>query len=134
MAQINKLIDNRSLIRVTNRSGHAKGLVGIALGYNPNYHSIKVGMVDDAGKYTGDYVKVSADCIETISQALTGAAEVTEALRIRLWLIEQALTPIDVQDDPAGIVGIVGPYLDGPIHPTDRAAYRAARTTTVQGA
>ncbi|GAA2815308.1 hypothetical protein GCM10010441_44900 [Kitasatospora paracochleata] len=60
-------------------------------------------------------------------QVRAEAADVTEALRIRLWLIEQALQPIDVQNDPAGIVGIVGPYLNGPIHPTFIAAYRAAR-------
>ncbi|RPE34956.1 hypothetical protein [Kitasatospora cineracea] len=61
-------------------------------------------------------------------QVLTEAATATEALRARLWLIEQVLAPIDIQQDPAGIVGMVGPLLDGPLHPTDLAEYRAART------
>jgi hypothetical protein len=62
-------------------------------------------------------------------QVLTEAAAAKEGLRARLWLIEQTLTPIDVQQDPAGIVGMIGPILDGPLHPTDLAAYRAARGT-----
>jgi hypothetical protein len=61
------------------------------------------------------------------TQVLIEAAAAEEGLRARLWLIEQTLTPIDVQQDPAGIVGMIGPILDGPLHPTDLAAYRAAR-------
>lgn len=55
-----------------------------------------------------------------------------EPLRVRLWLIEQALQPITVAQDPAGIGGNIGPYLDGPIHPDWTAAYRNAHTTTPQ--
>lgn len=54
-------------------------------------------------------------------------AEQAEALRIRLWLIERALAPIDIRQDPTGIVPTVGPYLDGPIHPGWIAAYHAAQ-------
>ena len=60
-------------------------------------------------------------------QVLTEHATSEEGLRARLWLIEQALTPIDISQDPAGIVGMVGPLLDGPLHPSDLADYRAAR-------
>ncbi len=52
--------------------------------------------------------------------------EATEPLRIRLWLIAQTIQPITTDDDPAGIVGAIGPWLDGPIHPDHIAAYRAA--------
>ncbi|MGW4810516.1 hypothetical protein ACWEPB_02575 [Kitasatospora cineracea] len=58
-------------------------------------------------------------------QVLAKNASTVEALRARLWLIEQALTPIDISQDPAGIVGMIGPLLDGPLHPADLADYRA---------
>jgi hypothetical protein len=54
-------------------------------------------------------------------------ATALEDARVRLWLIEQALQDIDASQDPAGIVGNVGPYLDGPLHPDHIAAYHAAQ-------
>lgn len=66
--ELDTAINNRAMVRITNRSGHAKGLSGIALGYNRFYHTVKVGFVDDNGNYTGDYTKVSADCIEIIEE------------------------------------------------------------------
>ncbi|MGW7444991.1 hypothetical protein [Kitasatospora sp. NPDC054795] len=54
-------------------------------------------------------------------------AERAETLRVRLWRIEQTLQRIDAGNDPAGLVGDLAPHLDGPIHPSHIAAYRAAQ-------
>jgi hypothetical protein len=62
-----------------------------------------------------------------VRDAATDLLAATEAARVRLWLIEQALQDIDASQDPAGIVGNVGPYLDGPLHPDWIAAYHAAQ-------
>lgn len=51
----------------------------------------------------------------------------SETAAVRLWLIQQALQRIDASQDPAGIAGDIGPYLDGPLHPDHIAAYHAAQ-------
>jgi hypothetical protein len=60
-------------------------------------------------------------------------ATALETAHVRLWLIEQTLQGIDVADDPAGIAGNVGPYLDGPLHPDHIAAYHAAQEAAPSG-
>ncbi|NUP53398.1 MAG: hypothetical protein HOW97_39665 [Catenulispora sp.] len=54
-------------------------------------------------------------------------AGTTEDARARLWLIQQVLQRIDASHDPYGIVGDIGVYLDGPIHPSNITAFRAAQ-------
>jgi len=65
-------------------------------------------------------------------QVLTQAAATEESLRIRLWLIEQYVEQISSSSDPCAIGLDLLPYLDGPIHPTDRDAYRTATAPTTQ--
>ncbi len=96
--------------------------------------TVKARAAEDHGNVAGladflaDFLQeVAAVVRERATAPAVGPAE--EDLRVRLWLIQRALEPIDVQQDPAGITGMIGPYLDGPIHPTDTAAYRAARAT-----
>ena len=70
-------VDNRSLVRVTDRAGAYKGLVGIALGYNAAYHTLKVGMIDSEWRYTGESTRVPADCLELVRDE--PAAQAVEA-------------------------------------------------------
>lgn len=66
MWDLSSAIVNRSTVRITDYSGHAVGLTGILLGYNAMYDSVKVGFVDQAGEYTGEYTKVSRKAVEPI--------------------------------------------------------------------
>lgn len=84
MDSIDNAIRNRSLVRITERSGHGKGLVGIALGYNAQYDSVKVGFVDDQGNYTGEYTKVGRSCVEILGE------EAPEDPRVGEWFVERA--------------------------------------------
>jgi hypothetical protein len=74
MDTINQIIagiPTRQAVRITERSGHAKGMTGIVMGYNPAYHTFKIGFVDDAGKYNGDCTTVSAIAVEIIETTVT---------------------------------------------------------------
>jgi hypothetical protein len=90
----------------------------------PDWHAVE-SVLNFAGQ-RGD-----VDCITVIDDyeaQVKHLTEQVEAARVRLWLIEQTLQRVDASDDPAGIVGDLGPYLDGPLHPTHIAAYHAARS------
>ncbi|MBV6697478.1 hypothetical protein KV557_10110 [Kitasatospora aureofaciens] len=70
------------------------------------------------------------DCITVIDDyeaQVKHLTEQAETAAVRLWLIEQTLAAVDVSQDPAGIAGNVGPYLDGPLHPDWITAYHAAQ-------
>lgn len=58
-AQIDTAITNRARVQISPTHGWAAGTIGIAMGYNNAYGTIKVGFIDADGKYTGDYTKVS---------------------------------------------------------------------------
>ncbi|MFD7645744.1 hypothetical protein ACFV4P_34450 [Kitasatospora sp. NPDC059795] len=81
------------------------------------------GAASGLGPGSADMLREAADVVRSHSAGTTVTTE--EVLRTRLWLIDRALRPIDAQQDPAGIVGAVGPYLDGPIHPAQIAEYRS---------
>ncbi|OKI19263.1 hypothetical protein [Streptomyces sp. CB03911] len=66
MENILKAIETRSLVRITDKSGHAKGLVGIAMGYHALYDNVKVGFIDADGRYTGEFTTVSAKAVEVL--------------------------------------------------------------------
>lgn len=53
-------------------------------------------------------------------------AEAAEDPRVRLWLIEQYVARITADDHPVAIGLDLTPWLDGPIHRDDVAAYKAA--------
>lgn len=65
MNRLTTAIDNREIVRIVN-AGPRTGLVGIALGYNAQYDTVKVGFVDEAGEYTGEYTKAGCSQIEFI--------------------------------------------------------------------
>lgn len=77
MSEMTAAIRTRSAVRITNRSGHAKGMTGIAMGYNPSYHSVKVGFLNADGSYSGEYTKIGFDCIEIIADDTTDTEDAT---------------------------------------------------------
>lgn len=72
--ELDNAIKTRSLVRVTDR-GYHKGLIGIALGYNASYHTVKVGLIDSDGKYIGEKTVVGAGCIELYTAAENSTTE-----------------------------------------------------------
>lgn len=64
MARLNTAIDNREIVRIGARAGRLVGTVGIALGYNANYHTVKIGFVDENGEYNGESTRIGANHIE----------------------------------------------------------------------
>jgi hypothetical protein len=53
--------------------------------------------------------------------------EQVEDAHCRLHLIQRRIDGVDVRDDPTGITGDIGPWIDGPLHPTHLTAYRTTR-------
>lgn len=74
--RIDTAIKNREIVRIGDRAGHAVGEVGIALGYNAQYDSVKIGFVDDAGNYTGESTKIKANHVEFIDPVAVKAVPV----------------------------------------------------------
>lgn len=68
MNRIDTAITNREIVKIGARAGHAQGLKGIALGYNAQYDTVKVGFVNESGEYTGEYTKVGAAHIEFVTE------------------------------------------------------------------
>jgi len=66
MEAIHTAIRDRSAVRVSERHGWAAGLTGIAMGYGWLYDSVKVGFVDDAGRYTGEFTRVPSRAVEVL--------------------------------------------------------------------
>lgn len=66
MNRIDNAIRNRETVAIGSGAGHAVGMRGIALGYNVQYDTVKVGFVNESGEYTGEYTKVGAAHIEFI--------------------------------------------------------------------
>lgn len=67
-----------------------------------------------------------------LEQARTEAArreQLIEGARCRLHHIEAYVQKITDKDSPVGIGLDLMPWLDGPLHPDDYAAYQAVRTT-----
>lgn len=65
-SQICQAVDTRAKVRVSERNGYHKGLIGIAMGYRDTYGSVKIGFLDENGNYTGDYTTVHADHVELV--------------------------------------------------------------------
>lgn len=76
--EIGNAVTTRARVRITEGNGHHKGVTGIALGYNAQYDSIKVGFIDANGNYTGDYTVVSVQHVEVIESAPETTQEATE--------------------------------------------------------
>jgi hypothetical protein len=64
----------RTMIKVSDTHGWAAGTVGLYLGYNAQYDSVKVGFVDADGEYTGEYTRVprSAAAVVDTAEGSTG--------------------------------------------------------------
>ena len=60
MTRIDTAIKTREIVTIGPRAGHAVGLKGIALGYSGQYDTVKIGFVDEAGNYTGEFTKIIA--------------------------------------------------------------------------
>lgn len=50
-----------------------------------------------------------------------------EAAHCRLHLVSDRLEQVTTDVDPSGFAGDIGPWLDGPLHPSHLADYRAAQ-------
>jgi hypothetical protein len=70
---IDKAVETRAKVRISARNGWAPGVVGMALGYRAKYDNVKVGFVDDAGNYTGEYTMVPAKSVEVVDEAAAEA-------------------------------------------------------------
>lgn len=81
MNRIDTAITNREIVKIGARAGHAQGLKGIALGYNANYDTVKVGFVNESGEYTGEYTKVGAAHIEFVAETEAVSAPAS-------WVVE----------------------------------------------
>ncbi|MFC1420779.1 hypothetical protein [Streptacidiphilus cavernicola] len=77
--EIGTAVTTRALVRITEGNGHHKGVAGIALGYNAQYDSIKVGFIDASGNYTGDYTTVAVQHVEVVESAPEATHTATEA-------------------------------------------------------
>lgn len=77
----------RTMIKVSDTHGWAAGKVGLYLGYNAQYDTVKVGFVNEAGEYTGEFTKVprsAASVVETKptrKPAKTPAGAIARVLR-----------------------------------------------------
>lgn len=73
----------RTRIKVSD--GWAADVEGIYLGYNAQYDSVKVGLVDEDGNYTGDHTRVprsTASVVEPAAPQVAPAGNVTITLPI----------------------------------------------------
>jgi hypothetical protein len=77
MNRLNAAIENREIVRVA--SGRIAGREGIALGYNAQYDTVKLGFIDENDQYTGEYTKVGRKEIEFVDATRTGAYPVADA-------------------------------------------------------
>lgn len=80
IAEAGQAVITRSKIRVNSNHGWAAGRVGIALGYNAQYSSVKVGFLDESGEYSGDYTRVPVGSVDL----LTETRQVTE-YSVKIW-------------------------------------------------
>ena len=64
--------------------------------------------------------------VQSMYQDLQQAQQQTEAARCRLHHIQARLERLDISDDPTGVAGDIGPWIDGPLHPDELADYRAS--------
>lgn len=77
IAEAGQAVITRSKIRVNSNHGWAAGRVGIALGYNAQYNSVKVGFLDESGEYSGDYTRVPVGSVDLITEEAPAATEPT---------------------------------------------------------
>jgi hypothetical protein len=96
-----QIVDTRAQVRITERSGYHKGTVGIALGYNAQYHTVKVGFIDADGNYTGDYTKVSVDCLELHVPAEAEQAQPEAGLGVVLARVSAGLDELLAETEAA---------------------------------
>lgn len=74
--QVDTAVSTRARVRISDTHGWAAGVEGIALGYHPNYNNLKVGFVDESGKYTGESTVVPVGSVDLI--------EITE-YSVKIW-------------------------------------------------
>jgi hypothetical protein len=67
-AQIDYAVTTRARVQISPTNGWAAGTIGIAMGYNNAYGTIKVGFIDADGQYTGDYTKVSYKDVSLVTE------------------------------------------------------------------
>lgn len=76
---VESLINTRGMIKISERNGWAAGTVGIALGYNAQYDTVRVGFVDAEGNYTGEKTTVARSMVET-AHSVPAAGDVVTVL------------------------------------------------------
>jgi hypothetical protein len=82
-AQIDQAISTRALVRISDTHGWAPGVTGIAMGFRPNYGTIKIGFVDGNGKYTGEFTVVSYKSVELVEPMIMEEFETVEIDEIK---------------------------------------------------
>ncbi|MFI8830576.1 hypothetical protein ACIGPN_06060 [Streptomyces afghaniensis] len=68
IAEIDNLIADRGLIKISERNGWAQGVTGIALGYNAAYDTVRVGFIDAEGNYIGEKTTVARSMVESADE------------------------------------------------------------------
>lgn len=129
---VENLVNTRGQIKISERNGWAAGTVGIALGYNAQYDTVRVGFVDAEGVYTGEKTTVSRSMVEEVPEAplpvVVLETLITERGRVRIserndWAAGTVGIPLSYyQRDDTVRVG----FLD------DRGNYTGSETTVAR--
>lgn len=81
--QIDQAVSTRARVRISKDHGWAPGVEGIAMGYRPNYGTIKIGFADTDGKYTGEFTVVSSKSVELVEPMIMEEFETVEIDEIK---------------------------------------------------